>query len=57
MGKTLAYVSFGLSEVDDVVRRSIEVLGWALYDKWERVENILKIASDKKTPLASETVR
>jgi small subunit ribosomal protein S27 len=56
VGKTLALVSLQLKGSDEVLQRSVELLGWALYDKWEKVENMLRIAEEKKLPIASEVL-
>lgn len=41
IGKTLAFLGLNL-EQDKSLQRSVELLGFALFDKWEKVENILK---------------
>jgi len=56
VGKTLAYLSFHLKE-DEVLRRSIELLGWAMYDKWDKVDNALKNITSQKQTVASDVVK
>ncbi|CAG7837470.1 unnamed protein product [Allacma fusca] len=56
VGKTLALGSLHLKSMDEVLQRSTRLLGWALYDKWEKVENILRIVEDKKLPISSDVL-
>ena len=55
IGKTLAYISMHLSE-DKLMKSSIEVLGWALFDKWNRVEACLNNLKQSNQPIASSVV-
>jgi len=57
LGKILALVSMNLVEVsDEVFKRSLELYGWALYDKWEKVDNMLRMASSKQWKYSSEVI-
>lgn len=53
IGKTLAWVS---PLVGGLVGRSCEVLGWALYSKWEELEAALARLRVGKEPIAASVV-
>lgn len=52
----MAFMSMHFTE-DQVIRNSIELLGWALFDKWDKVENTLQKLISGKLRVAEEVVR
>jgi len=55
VGKTVALASRQLLG-DDVLRKSAELIGWAMYGKWDKVESLLKQCTVSKTSVAEEAV-
>ncbi|ODM95824.1 28S ribosomal protein S27, mitochondrial [Orchesella cincta] len=55
VGKTLALGSRSLKG-DDVLSKSAELMGWALYSRWDKVESFLKQCAVSKIPVAKEAL-
>lgn len=55
VGKTLALVGKQINE-DEVLSRSVQMLGWAVYGRWERVNSIVQRCIGSNSSIAEETV-
>ncbi|CAL8109467.1 unnamed protein product [Orchesella dallaii] len=55
VGKTLALSSRQLMG-DDVLSKSGELIGWAMYGKWNKVESLLKQCATAKTSISEEAL-
>jgi len=56
VGKTLALLGPILKADNEILSRSVELLGWGLFNKWEKVDVLLQQYAKSKPAVAQETV-